>query len=134
MIAIQALCKTDIIRKSHLLDESWYVHSVYISTNFSFGYKDPGVPDDSEGFDGTSCTLTENYSLPVAPATGHIAYIPHVPCARNVVTFTHHQNDTCITLFTWAAVMLQPLTQCLAMFLLSSQCLQLFQTARTVLG
>jgi len=32
-----------------------------------------------------------------------------------VVTFTHHQKDTCVALFAWAAVMLKGFTQCLAM-------------------
>jgi len=31
-----------------------------------------------------------------------------------VVTYTHHQNDTCVTLFAWAAVMLKPFQQRLA--------------------
>ena len=31
-----------------------------------------------------------------------------------VVTYTHHQNDTCVTLFAGAAVMLKPFTQPLA--------------------
>jgi len=31
-----------------------------------------------------------------------------------VVTYTHHQNDTCVTLFAGAAVMLEPFTQLLA--------------------
>ena len=31
-----------------------------------------------------------------------------------VVTYTHHQNDTCVTLFAGAAVMLKPFTQRLA--------------------
>jgi len=30
-----------------------------------------------------------------------------------VVMYTHHQNDTCVTLFAGAAVMLKPFTQCL---------------------
>jgi len=31
-----------------------------------------------------------------------------------VVTYMHHQNDTCVTLFAGAAVMLKPFTKCLA--------------------
>jgi len=34
-----------------------------------------------------------------------------------VVTYTHHQNDTCVTLFTVAAVMLKSFTQRLVMFM-----------------
>jgi len=33
-----------------------------------------------------------------------------------VVTYKHHQNNTCVTLFAVAAVMLKPFTQRLAMF------------------
>jgi len=53
----------------------------------------------------------ENYTLPVAQATGRVAYI----LLSFVVTFTHHQKDTCVTLFAGAAVMLKPFTQGLAM-------------------
>jgi len=41
-----------------------------ISNNSSFRQKHPGVPDGSDGSDGTSYPLTENYTLPVAQATG----------------------------------------------------------------
>ena len=34
-----------------------------------------------------------------------------------VVMYKHHQNDMCDTLFAGAAVMLKPLTECLAMFM-----------------
>jgi len=78
---------------------------------------DPGVPDGSDGSDGTSYPLTENYMLPIALATGGVAYLPPLLCAGNVVTYTHHQNDTCGTLFAGAAVILQPFIQCLAMFM-----------------
>jgi len=53
----------------------------------------------------------ENYALPVAQATGRIAYV----LLYFVVTFTHHQKDTCVTHFAGAAVMLKPFTQRLAM-------------------
>jgi len=59
----------------------------------------------------------ENYRLTVAQVTGRVAYIPPLLCARNVVMYTHHLNDTCVTLFAQAAVKLQPLTQCLVMFM-----------------
>ena len=45
----------------------------FISNNPSFCLKHPGVPDGSDGSDGTSYPLTENYTLPVAQATGRIA-------------------------------------------------------------
>jgi len=82
-----------------------------ISNNSNFRQKHPGVPDGSDGFDATSYPLTENYTLPVAQATGRVAHVLHY----FVVTFTHHQKDTCVTLFAGAAVMLKPLTQRLAM-------------------
>jgi len=51
---------------------SWYYKPLIIK-NPSFRLKHPGVPDGSDGSDGTSCTLTENYTLPVAQAPGHVA-------------------------------------------------------------
>jgi len=44
-----------------------------ISNNSSFRQKHPGVPDASDGSDGTSYPLMEDYMLPVAPATGCVA-------------------------------------------------------------
>jgi len=82
-----------------------------ISNNSNFPQKHPGVPDGSEGSDRTSYTLTENYTLPVAQATGRVAYV--LLCF--VVTFTNHQKDTCVTFFAGAAVMLKPFTQLLVM-------------------
>jgi len=79
---------------------------VDISNNSSFRQKHPGVPDGCDGSDGTSYPLTENYTLPVALHT-YLLYF--------VVTFTHHQQDSCVTLFAGAAVMLKPFTQRLAM-------------------
>jgi hypothetical protein len=43
------------------------------SKNSSFGQKLRGVPDGSEGSDGTSYPLTENYTLPVGQAMGRVA-------------------------------------------------------------
>jgi len=83
----------------------------FISNNSSFRQKHPGVPDGSDGSDGTSYPLTENYTLPVAQATCRVPYV----LRYLVVTFTHHQKDTCVTLFAGAAVMLKPFTQRLAM-------------------
>jgi hypothetical protein len=73
-----------------------------LSNNPSFRLKHTGVPDGSDGSDGTSNPLTENYTLPVAQATGRVAYSHPWLCAR----YTHHQNDTCVTLFAGAAVIL----------------------------
>jgi len=47
---------------------------LHISNNSSFRLKHPGVPDGSDSSDGTSYPLTENYTLPVAQATGRVAY------------------------------------------------------------
>jgi len=104
----------------------------HISNNPSFGLKHPGVPDGSDGSGGTSYPLTENQTRPVAWATGRVPYLPcggyytmpcilatrrvvyytrrsgvRLPllCVRNVVTYTHHRNDTYVTLFAGVAVM-----------------------------
>jgi len=84
----------------------------HISNNSNFRQKHLGVPDGSDGSDGTSYPLTENHTLPVAQAKVCVAYV----LLYFVVTFTHHQKDTCVTLFAGAAVMLKPFTQHLAMF------------------
>jgi len=51
-----------------------------ISNNSSFRQKDPGVADGSDGSDGPSYPLTQNYTRLVAEATGRIAYLPHLVC------------------------------------------------------
>jgi len=78
----------------------------FISNDPSFRQKHPGVPDGSDGSDGTSYPLTENYTLPVA----------HIPPLLFGDVYAH-QNDTCVTRFAVAAVMLKPFTQRLAMFM-----------------
>jgi len=45
----------------------------YVSNNFSSHLKDRGVPDGSDGSDGPSYPLTENYTFLVAQATGPVA-------------------------------------------------------------
>jgi hypothetical protein len=74
----------------------------YISNNTSFRLKHPGVPDGSDGSDGTLYPLTEKYTLPTAQVTGPFAFSPALLCAR----YMHHQNDRCVTLFAGAAVIL----------------------------
>jgi len=81
-----------------------------ISNNPSFRQKHPGVPDSSDGSDGTSYPVTVNYTLPVAQATGSVAHMP--PLVFGDVYA--HQNDKCVTRF---AVILKPFTQRLAIFL-----------------
>jgi len=70
-----------------------------ISNDPNFCLKHPGVPVGSDGSDGTSYALTENYTLRIALHT-YLLYL--------VVMYTHHRNDTCVTLFAGAAVMLKP--------------------------
>jgi len=97
-----------------------YTQSVIfiISNNPSVCHKHLGVPDASDGSDRTSYPLTENYMLPVAEVMGRIAYLPSLLCARNMVTYTHHQHHTWVRLFAVAAVILYPLTQRLGMLML----------------
>jgi len=84
------------------LNPGEYIFGRPISNNASFRLKPPGVPDGSDGSDGTSDPLPEYSTLPVAQATGRVAYLPPLLCAW----YTHHQNDTCVTLFAGAAVLL----------------------------
>jgi len=86
----------------HPMEHALSPVAIYISNNASFRLKHPGVPDSSDGSDGTLYPLTENNTLPVAQATSCVAYLPPLPCTW----YTHHQNDTCVTLFAGAAVML----------------------------
>jgi len=51
-------------------------HDINISNDPNFRLKHPGVPDGSDGSDGTSYALTEDYTLPFPQATGRIAYVP----------------------------------------------------------
>jgi len=44
-----------------------------ISNDPNFSLKHPGVPDGSDASDGTSYALTENYTPPIAQATGRVA-------------------------------------------------------------
>ena len=89
-----------------------FPESISITNYSSFRQTHPGVPDSSDGVDGTSYPLMDNYMLPIAQATGCIT-----PVLRYfVVTFTHQQKNTCVTVFAGAAVMLNRCTQRLAMF------------------
>jgi len=49
------------------------VNSSFISNDPRFHQKHLGVPDGSDGPDGTSYPLTENYTLPIAQVTGRVA-------------------------------------------------------------
>jgi len=57
-------------------------HVPYISNNPSCCLKHPGVPDGSDGSDGTSYTLTGNYTLPVALHTHLHYYAPGIRTIR----------------------------------------------------
>ena len=62
-----------------LLSIQWlivFLSRVHISNNPSFRQEHPGVPGGTVGSDGTSHPLTENYTRPVAQATGRVAYLP----------------------------------------------------------
>jgi hypothetical protein len=83
---------------SHALLPS--IHS--ISSNPSSHLKHHGVLDSFDSSDGTSYPLLENYHLPVAQATGWVAYLPPLLYSW----YTHHQNDMCVTHFAGAAVIL----------------------------
>jgi hypothetical protein len=92
----------------------------------SFRQEHLGVSDGPDGSDGTSYPLTEDQTRPVTQATGRVAYLPcggyyTMPAilgmrrvvyyarrpgvrrpllwVRNVVTYTHHQNNTYVALF-----------------------------------
>jgi len=107
-----------------------------ISNKPTFRQEHPGVPDGPDGSDRTSYTLIVNQMRPIAQWTDPVAYSPcgsyytmslilatcrvvYYPvearhpgvalpllCVRNVVMYTHHQNNWCVTLFTGAPVML----------------------------
>jgi len=87
-----------------------------ISNSPSVRLEHPVDLDCSDGSHKPGYPLTENYILPVAQGTGHIAYSPPLLCAW----YTHHQSDTCVTLLAGAAVKLYPFTQLLVM------CMHLF--------
>ena len=63
-----------------------------ISNDPNFRLKHPGVPD---GSDGTSYALTENYTLPVAQATGRVAYVPPLLCGD---VYASSERHVCYTL------------------------------------
>jgi hypothetical protein len=64
------------------------------------------------------------YAMPLILATRCVVYYARCSgvrllllCGRNVVTYTHHQNDKYVTLCAGFAVMQLPCIQCLAMFM-----------------
>jgi hypothetical protein len=71
----------------------------FISNNHSVGQKHPRGPVVFDGSDGTLHAQMERYMLT-------IPYVPPILCAQNMVTYKHHQNDTCVTLYPRVAVRL----------------------------
>jgi len=67
----------------------------FISNDPNFRLKLPGVPDGSDGSDGTSCPRTENSTLPVAQAMGRIAYVPPLLCGD---VYPSSERHVCYTL------------------------------------
>jgi len=70
-------------------------HRAIISNDPSFRQKHPGVPDGSDGSDGTSYPLMENYTLPVAEAMGRVAHIPPLLCGD---VYAPSERHVCYTL------------------------------------
>jgi len=93
----RASSKSILVKRYIQLEEN-------ISNDPSFRQKHPGVPDGSDGSDGTWYPLTgiTRYPSPRRRVALH-TYLLYF-----LVTYTHHQNDTCVTLFTVAAVMPKP--------------------------
>jgi hypothetical protein len=87
--------------------------STYIGNNPSLHLHHPGVSKGSDGSDGTSYHLKDNYTLLGTEATFRIASLPPLLCTW----FTQHQNDTCVTLLIGAAVILLPFKQHMATFM-----------------
>jgi len=67
----------------------------YIGHNSSFRQKHLGVPDGSDGSDGTSYPLMVNYTLPVTQATGRVAYVPPLLCGD---VYAPSEGHVCYTL------------------------------------
>jgi len=60
----------------------------------SFCQKHPGVPDGSDGSDGTSYPLKDNYTLPVTQATGRVAHVPPLLVGD---VYTQSERHVCYT-------------------------------------
>jgi len=115
----------------------------HISNDPSFRQKHPGVPDGSDGSDGTSYPLTENHTLPVAQATGRIA---RLPCLLFGDVYAPSERHMCYTLRSgcsyaeavlhnaWRCLCLSPAAASLGMLVLrleiiaTTYCSTLFKT------
>jgi len=97
-------------------DHSFY-ESYDISNDPSFRQKHPGVPDSSDGSDGTSYPLTENYTLPVTQAMGRVAHVP--PLLFGDV-YAPSERHVCYTLrngYSYAEAVFSPAAASLGMLL-----------------
>jgi len=70
-------------------------HGTNISNNPNIRLKHQGVPDGSDGSDGTSYALKGNYTIPVAQATGRVAYVPPLLCGD---IYASSERHVCYTL------------------------------------
>jgi hypothetical protein len=88
-------------RSGYVIEDRHQTHlmTAFISKKPSFHQKQPGGRDSSDGSDGTSHPLFENYILPVAQATCSLANRLVLPCNLSAVMYTHCQNDICV--ITW---------------------------------
>jgi len=88
-----------------------------ISNNPGFRQEHTGVPHGSDSYDRISYMLREKYMLSIPHASGWIGKLHSSLCVQNMVMYTHHLNNMCVTLFTGASVILQLFTQCLVKFI-----------------
>jgi len=68
-----------------------------ISNDPNFRLKHPGVPDASDGSDGSSYALTDTHMLPVTQATGRVSYVPPLRCGD---VYESSERHVCYTLRT----------------------------------
>ena len=90
---------------------------VNISNDPSFRQKHQGVPESSDGSDGSSYHLTQNHMLPVAQATGRIAHVP--PLLFGDV-YAPSEQHVCYTLrsgYSYAEAVFSPAAASLEMLL-----------------
>jgi len=64
------------------------VSILHISNKLSFHQKHQGILDGSDGSDGTSYPLTENYTIPMAQEMCRVAYIPPLLSSATCILVT----------------------------------------------
>lgn len=77
-----------------------------ISNNSSLGQQHPCIRDSSDNAYGITYPLMERSAQPVPQRMGFVACLPTLLLVQDVVMYTRHQNDTCVTLFAGAPVVL----------------------------